>query len=316
MSAYPRRRFVAATAALLVSSAWCLASVTAVAGDHDWNARSGYPDRHHHHRHIERVIRGYAVTGSNVVMGKPLFSWGPPYGPFTLTHLGIYNPAGPNPLPINENTSPSAVLATYVDPNVLLVGGAKPEDVRPEWINVPLRKIPVNTDFAFVVKRPLLGALSTPPLVPSQVESAGEITLSQWLKARGVVKITCRGDQATVNLALRDFLPNREYTVWATLGLPSDGTAQTFFPIPLGGTPNILITNKNGDADFRRVIRACPLVPDTTNRPLLTINVQFHGNHQSYGGVPEPAFIHGWWPGVVTFTQMQFPVNVELLGAR
>jgi hypothetical protein len=316
MSAYPRRRFFAAATAALVPAAWCLASAIAVAGDDDWSARSSCPDRHQHHRHIERVIRGYAVTGSNVVKGKPLFSWGPPYGLFTLTHLGIYNAAGPNPLPINENTPASAVLATYVDPNVLLVGGAKPEDVKPEWINVPLRKIPVNTDFAFVVKGPLLGALSSPPLRQSQVEPAGDITLGQWMKASGAVRITCHGDQATVNLKIRDFLPNREYTVWATLGLPSDGTAQTFFPIPLGGTPNIVITNKYGDADFTRVIRACPLVPDSTNRPMLTINVQFHGNHQSYGGVPEPAFIHGWWPGLVTFTQMQFPVNVEVVGAR
>jgi hypothetical protein len=269
--------------------------------------------RRHHRRHKERVIKGHAVTGSNVVKGNPLFNWGEPYGPFTLTHLGVYNPAGPEPLPIDENTLDSAVLATYVDPNVLQVGGATPEDVKPEWINVPLRQIAVNTDFAFVVKGPLLGALSSRPIQQSQVEPAHEITLGEWMKARGVVKISCRGGRATVNLRVRDLLPNRQYSVWATMGLPRDGSAQTFFPVPFGGTPNLLITDKYGDAHFKRVINYCPFEPDSTRRPLLTISVQFHGNHQSYGGVPEPAFIHGWWPGLVTFTQLQFPINVELL---
>ena len=112
---------------------------------------------------------------------------------------------------------------------------------------------------------------------------------------------------------MKSLIPNRMYSVWATPGLPRDGSATSFFPIPLGGVPNMLITDEDGDATYERSIKFCPFDTESTNRTLLTINVQYHANHQNYGAVPEPAFIDGNWLGIITFNHIQFPINVELL---
>lgn len=261
------------------------------------------------------VVQGYAVTGHNNILGRPYFSWGEPYGAFNFPTVGVYNETGEKPLPIDGNTASDAVLATAIDPGLLFVSGKGPDYVVPrEWINVPLRSVPVNTDFAFVDKEVLPGEGAASPLELAQAEPSDALTLGRWMAAGGLAKITCRGDMATVDLSLNRLTPNRMYSVWATLGLPRDGSASTFFPIPLGGAPNILITDVQGDAEYRRKINFCPLDTRSTNRPLLTINVQYHANHQNYGAVPEPAFIDGYWLGLITFNHVQFPVNVELLG--
>jgi hypothetical protein len=273
------------------------------------------PERdHYRHHRIERVIHGVAVTGQNDVRGKPFFSWGDPYGVFHFPTVGIFNPGGPQPFPIDASTPDSALLSTIVDPTFLIVAGATEADIDPSWVNVPLREIPVNTDFALVVKKPLPGTLEAElPIQQSQAEPAGPITLGQWMQANGTARIVCEGDGARVTLDMKQLLPDRMYDVWATLGLPRDGSSDKFFPIPLGGTPNVFITDKHGDALFKRWIKFCPFKPETTNRKLLTINVQYHGNHQNYGAITEPGFIHGLWLGVITFNHVQFPINVDVL---
>jgi hypothetical protein len=267
----------------------------------------------HEGRHM-RIIPGVTVTGQNDVRGKPFFSWGAPYGDFHFPTVGVYNPNGTEPMHVDESTPDSALLSTIVDPTFLIVAGATPGDVDPSWVNVPLRNIPVNTDFALVTKKALPGTLETPvPIQQSQSEPSGPITLGQWMQASGSAEIVCEGAGANVRLDLKSLLPDRMYDVWATLGLPRDGSSNKFFPIPLGGVPNVFVTDKHGNAVFKRWINFCPLKPETTNRPVLTINVQYHGNQQSYGAITEPGFIHGLWLGVITFNHIQFPVNVEVL---
>jgi hypothetical protein len=179
---------------------------------------------------------------------------------------------------------------------------------------VPLFDVPINVDFNFQQRSPLPTVLNSVPLRPAQAEpGVGPITLGKWMDASGIAKISCRGDRATVDLHLRDLLPHRMYTVWGTLGLPKDGSAQTFFPIPLGGTPNVFVSDKYGGGEYKRVINFCPFKPDSTLRPLLTINVQFHAPAQNFGAVPEPGFIPGWWQGIMTFNHVVFPINVDVL---
>lgn len=312
------KRFVRAAAAALLPAALALQVGSVAAHDAD-RSSAQFDDRNHsghwwRHHHRERVIRGVVVTGVNDVRGQPFFSWGPPYGAFGFPTLGVHNDNGPQPLPIDDSTPDSALLATYVDPEFLIVSNATPDDVKPEWINVPLRDVPVNVDFFFQIRAPLPSVLNSTPIRPAQAEpGADPITLGKWMDASGIAKIVCKGDRATIDLRLRDLLPHRMYTVWGTLGLPRDGSANTFFPIPLGGTPNVIISDKFGNGDYERTINFCPLAPKSTLRPLLTINVQFHAPAQNFGAVPEPGFIPGWWQGIMTFNQVVFPINVDVL---
>lgn len=259
----------------------------------------------------KRMIDGIAVTGVNDVLGEPAFSWGEPYGAFGFPTMGIFNENGPEPLKLSKDTPQAALLATYVDPALLFVSNAQPEDVKPEWVNVPLRDVPVNVDFGYGTIIPVPGLLDSDPQSPAQPEPAYPIILSDWMSATGVARIKCSDDGADVRLRLKNLLPNRLYSVWATLGLPKDKSAETFFPIPLGGMPNMFTSDESGDANFERWVNFCPLEPDATERPLLTINVQYHANHQNYGAVPEPGFVPGSWQGLITFNHVVFPVNVE-----
>ena len=261
----------------------------------------------------KKIINGVAITGLNDVKGKPFYDWGQPFGAFGFPTIGVYNEFGNDSIPIDENTVGSAILASYIDPRFLIVTGATKEDVKPEWVNVPLRNIPVNTDFAFVKKESLKGVMSTEPLELAQTEPSNHITLEQWMDASGVATILCRNTAALVKIRMKNLIPNRMYSVFGTLGLPRDGSATSFFPIPLGGSPNIFVTDVNGDAFYKREMNFCPFEKESTNRTLLTINVQYHADHQNYGAVPEPGFINGLWQGVITFNHVQFPVNVSLL---
>jgi hypothetical protein len=297
------RKIIRAGAAMLVPIALSAYATGAIAKDHD----EGEGDEHR-----ARVIRGVTVTGVNDVRGQRSWNWGPPVFSLGFPTLGVYNPNGSQPLPIDASTPDDAVLSTYVDPLFLIVSRAKPEDVKPEWINVPLRDVPVNVDFNFVIRSKLPPVMQSTPIRPAQVEPGSEpITLGKWLSASGTAKILCKGDSASVHLNMKDLIPRRMYTVWATLGLPKDGHINTFFPIPLGGTPNVFISDEYGNAKFDRVIKFCPFEPDSTPRPLLTINVQYHSAAQNFGGVPEPGFLPGWWQGIMTFNHVVFPINVE-----
>ncbi len=256
--------------------------------------------------HSTRIIQGLTATGFNDVLGKPAFDLGEPIGAFGFSSIAIYNEFGSEPLPLDENTPNSALLATSIDENFLFLAGKTLEDVDPAWLNVLLRDISVNTDFKFVTREPLRGVLDAEPLELAQAEPAGHITLGQWMKGSGTAKISCNGNEsAIIKIRVRSLIPNRMYGIWATIG----GDHLSSFPI--GGTPNNFITDQNGDGQITRTVKFCPLDPNSANRPLLMINVVFNSNHQNYGAVTEPSEVNGYWFGLVTHNHIQFPVNVE-----
>lgn len=260
-------------------------------------------------------IEGAVVTGENSVLGRPVFDWGEPFGPFNFPTTFAYNEMGESPFQLDETTPDSAVLATGVSPIFLGIRGVTPDDVEPAWVNVPLRKVPVNTDFAFVERQALRGVLDAEPLELAQAEPAGDITLGEWMEARGDAKISCLGNESAVNLRLRNLIPNRMYSVWATMKLPQSdsGSGPAIFPLPLGGTPNLFITDKYGNATYKRVVKFCPYEVLPTGGSMLNISVQYHANHQNYGAVPTAGAVMGNWIGLIQFAHVQFPVNVERL---
>lgn len=265
-----------------------------------------------------RRVRGIAVTGTNHVLGKPIFHWiDEEFGTFNFPTLFAYNEHGPEPLPLDEFTPDSTVLASGVSPLYLLPRG---REIKPEWVNVPLRQVPVLTDFRNIDTQPLRGLMEAEPMEVSQSEPADPITLGQWMKAGGDVKIECSGQRADVKLRMSNLIPNRIYSVWALMRLPLEfpppGTTlkSTSVALPLGGTPNVFVTDANGDATFERHVKFCPLNSPTSDLPsMLTLEIQYHANHQTYGAIPLPGFVDGNWHGVIQFTHVVFPINVRML---
>lgn len=267
----------------------------------------------------ERVkrIRGITVTGVNSVKGRALFDWGEPFGTFNFPAIFAHNENGDTPFPVDEDTPDSAILATGVAPEYLFVRGETFDDVDPAKVNLPLRNVPINIDFDYLEKVPLPGLEEAQPLELSQAVPNNDITLGQWMEARSVIKIDCTGDKAKVKLGVRNLIPNRIYSVWATVNLPEEvsGTPGVYSStLPIGGTPNIFITDENGDARYERDIKFCPydIDPEKVDmpvHPVLNIELLYHADHEAYGAIPAP----GIMLGLITFSHVVFPINVEML---
>ena len=82
---------------------------------------------------------------------------------------------------------------------------------------------------------------------------------------------------------------------------------------PIGGVPNVFITDEYGKAKFKRVVPYCPFRVREGDDPVSVISVQYHSEHENYGAVPEPVQVPGGWVGLVTHTHIEFPINVEVL---
>jgi len=260
------------------------------------------------------LIQGKPATGFNRVLGMPLMELGR-LGGFGFNTIAAFNPNGESPLPVTVDSPENTLLATTVDSAFLeSFFGDEPFNVDPASINVPIRNVPTNTTPANDLHSVLKGALETTPyqpFKPGQAEPVYPVTLGRWLQARGLATIQCDGeDEATVDLIMGGLIPNRIYSVWGFflptgLALPM----KDFGPIrPLGGVPNIFVSDKNGSGRFKRVLNFCPTNIEDDEAPLTTFFVAYHSDHMANGGVPTfPE--RSRFPGTSAHVQLQFSVN-------
>jgi hypothetical protein len=250
-----------------------------------------------------RVLRAHLASGTNRFLGEPIseFSFG--FGIAGFTNVGVFNPSGSLPLPLEPQTHLSSILATFVDPGFLALFGKTSADVNPRLVNIPLRDVAVNADLAGVNRVTTVGIASAQQTQPSQAEPARAVTLGDWIRARGSAAIECKDHATSVRLELSGLIPNRIYSVWGVFGGPGG-----LFPFPIGGVPNIVVTDRDGRATFERQLNFCPQQETPDESPLLAIDVVFHSDNQIYGLVPEPD-LAGFFTGTVTNTQLEFLVN-------
>ncbi|WJZ02942.1 hypothetical protein [Corynebacterium freiburgense] len=107
------------------------------------------------------------------------------------------------------------------------------------------------------------------------------ITLSKWLKARGIVTVTWSKESAGVDfkLDMSGLLPNSLYTVMTLKAWdlrPENPTR----PGPLG-IPNVFISNENGEGHYAARL-PCPF-PEKGNR-VINIVVLWMSEQRNYGG--------------------------------
>lgn len=252
-------------------------------------------------------VDGVAVTGSNRLLGKPLWDLGENLG----SHAGFsfvygYNPGASLPFEIDETSPPDTVLASGFDVTYLALFGLTPDDLDPSLINVPLHQIPV---------------LSTPDgrrtQLPMSTDVAGDvrsraafqnpITLGQWLGAKGRADILCRDNgTARFDLRLSGLLPNSLYTFWGVWSFDQDGDGigDVVGGVPLGGVPNLLVADREGNASTRRELNFCP--HHETRLKYLT--VAYHSEQRGFGAVPDQA-LDGAPGGTTAHAAVSFPIN-------
>lgn len=316
MNKYRIHNAAVAAAALVLLS---MQSMSAIAHDGDDDA-----DDDAKGAFMYREFHSIVATGLNDHLGVIPYNLGEPYGTFSFQMVGVYNKDGPTPLPITPHTPDSAILATTVTPNFLVIDGKTQADVDPAWLNIPLRDVPIHTDFASLYSLsgpPLPGVREAGPEDVAQAEPNEPVTLGQWKKGRGTLRIICQSEtSATLKLSVRSLLPHRMYGIGATLGgfheLPVD--QRQLAPFAIGGEPHVFVTDENGDGYHERQIQFCPLDPNSTDRTVLLINLLFYSRGQNYGAVSEPVRVDGLFLGLVTHNQLQFPINVtpNVISAR
>lgn len=260
--------------------------------------------------------KGMVATGFNRLLGEPIMSLGK-FDDFGFSTLGAFNGAVDEPIRLTEKTKGSALLATYVDDKFLeAFQGDQPYIVDPASLNIPLRDVPTNVDITgsnFQKIPPITEAEQFTLFKHGQAFPFNPIRLGQWLKAEGKMVIKCKAGKApVVKLKMNDLIPNRLYSVWGFFE-PEDVQLpmQQFGPIrPLGGVPNMIVTDHSGKATFERTLNFCPVSLKNDEIPLSTIFVMFHSNRQFGGTVPTFPEL-GRFPGNVAHVHMHFPVSAK-----
>ncbi|MGH8628926.1 MAG: hypothetical protein ACREYC_27960, partial [Gammaproteobacteria bacterium] len=202
-------------------------------------------------------IKGIGSTGVNERCGEPVFSLPPPLPPdFRGALVGEFDPTpgAVAAIPLTPtNCDKNILLASTTDP--VFLDATRVPDADPRIKNIPLRDAFVTvTRDGVRASIPRLGALPPNPIPPVKSEPNDPITLGTWLKARGHMTITCKEDgSARVRARFEKLIPNGVYTMWGLWKTtPPGAPGPMLVPFPLGGVPNSLVPDEDGDATFKR----------------------------------------------------------------
>ncbi len=257
----------------------------------------------HAPRASSRVIEGRVVTGINRLFGEPVHELGA-LGTLGFTTVAGFNCDGTEPIPLTSSSPLDTVLASTVDPAILEALGIPPESVDPSRLDVPLNEVGVITG-TDGTRMSVRDHLSAGQLEPSRVHSRGPITLGQWLKARGRARLRCVGGRAFIEMRFRGLVPRGLYTVWQVLVGEQGPVA-----LPMGGVPNVVVSDGYGQGNFSARLNFCPLALQEGEVPLAIIEVLYHSDGAAYGAVPELQKA-GFPPGLVTHVHLDFPVSAR-----
>jgi len=252
----------------------------------------------HGKRNVER-IQGHVATGANIFLDKILYTFPEPWNQVTVISSGAFNDDGSdNALDLVQGMAGDTLIVNKVD--TVLSGFP---NVFPQ--NTPLREIPMYINADFDLGNPS-GVFETPRDQLSRSWPGNPITLGEWSKAEGVMKLKCKKNgNASVKIRFKHMIPNGLYTVWATSGTDEGGLTA----VPFGGAPNVFVADDQGGGTWERQLNGCPTDTEGVDNPLLLLEVAYHSDNNIYGGIPDSAA--GGRPfGLSTNTHLNFPINI------
>jgi hypothetical protein len=126
-----------------------------------------------------------------------------------------------------------------------------------------------------------------------------EITLADWLQAKGSAEYVCQDGWGIMNAQFENLVPNASYTMWhffmsAPPTVPFNGTLD----VPLGdrdGTQSVFTTDADGNATIELKFENCLQMSNVQTMGGLAI--AYHSDGKTYGGAPGPF-------GTVTHVQL------------
>jgi len=263
----------------------------------------------------DHCSEGVAITGNNNLRGTTVFSF-EDVGPVTFGQfIGIWNPDGPLPEVIGEDTPDDAILASIAPPGFPLYGDNAP--------NIPGQNLRMQEIPTIVGPGGQLSGVDAPPL-PSVDDAAvlqpgfgpkkTDYTLGQWLDAEGELKMRCKGelpdDYTEVKMELEELVPNGGvYTIWAFWD-DGEETPTPLTVIPFGGSgTNTFTTDKDGEAELEFTIPFCVLDEFEGGVELVAVQLDYHSDDGATGTVPNLPFVPYRGPGIIGHSALIFPVR-------
>ncbi len=202
-------------------------------------------------------FQGYVVHGINTYNGKPIvdYSGVSPLVPYltaspAVNEVGVYQEGLDYSGTISSETDRNTPVATtrsffdYFNPE---------GSIELDTINIPLGEIGSNflgPDFTSLDKRVTPVSFSESGSEPSLFRKKGFVinpTVRDWEKMSGKMSVKeGENDLYTVEITFRGAFPNAIYTLWDVGTLNPLTTKESGYAIPLGGLPNIVVTDENG----------------------------------------------------------------------
>lgn len=261
----------------------------------------------HTHTSSKSLIKGHVATGANRFLDEPLWFMDGGLGSASFSFVFAHNPDGEEALPLTSSSPKDTVLATGLDENFLAALGMSRTDIESRYINRPYKDVQVTVN-------PFTGEKISVPIAlqaePGSISRSGplhDITLADWLKGRGLMKIKChREGTAKIKIYLSGLIPGGIYTAWGLFSRDINGDAidDILAPVPFGGVPNAIIPNSKGRAVFTRILSYCP----QNESNLQFIDITYHSDGNVYGGTVD--FIQAGYPAfAVTHTHIAFPIS-------
>ena len=271
------------------------------------------------------VLEGYVAHGINTYNGaaiadyanaSPTIPWLNPVEP--IREIGVFEPGAADAGIIRSDTDSDRLVATtrsffdFFHPD-----GPIDESL----VNRPLDEVGSNYfGFVAVDDRVRPSPFPEPGALPS-IHRAKEViaspTVGQWNAISGRITVKTRRDGTSVVLVtIRNGFANGVYTLWDVGALNPMTPAEEGYGIPLGGIPNVLVTDNDGCA-FKRVelpyslVRKCePGAPSCTSY----VSAFYHWDGQVYGASPAATFANAP-TGMYAGNQIVFPASGALLQA-
>lgn len=259
------------------------------------------------------VVRGVAVTGFNRLYGEPVSKLGS-YGDFGYETIAVHNGAGAQPAPLLANTDDDALVATVVDSGFLVSHGLKSlSEIPADLINVPLRAVGMNgflDGLTYATRPDELTHAPFQSFSPSQSTYEGDVTVEDWMSAKGHLKFVCRSNgTAKLKMKFRHLIPHRMYSVWGFFDKEEAMPFANFGPIrPLAGLPNMVVSTDDGRGSFERELNFCPMKLKGDEVELSAVFLNYHSDVEMHGGVLSFTD-YDRYPGTVTHTQLYFPLS-------
>ncbi len=154
---------------------------------------------------------------------------------------------------------------------------------------------------------------------PPEIHRAKEVipapTVGQWEAISGKMTVKNRSDgTAVVRITIRNGFPNGVYTLWDIGALHPLSFDEAGYAVPLGGVPNVMVTDAKG-CGFRKIeVPYSPLRPCEKGAASCTsyVSAFYHWDGQVYGGSPAATFANAA-TGVYAGNQIVFPTSGALL---